>query len=151
MNDTNKRKDELIRMRMLVAQEDTRKNAKYGKFIIQANQIQYLIICVIALRAYMPSKKLLAQLEELTLGALFENFRLCVKSKLELSLVQSLNLHKGSRNALAHRMFTAKELIEKECELAIELGEELETYLEKVKEEEIKEWRATIENYRNKK
>lgn len=142
MNDMNKRKDDV--RRMLVAQEDTRKNGMYGKFIIQVNQIQYLLICIIALRAYIPSKKLLAQLEELTLGALIGGFRLCVKSKLELSLVQSLNLYKKSRDALAHRMFTAKELTEKECELAIELGEELKTYLEEAKGQEIKEWRARL-------
>ncbi len=107
-------------------------NSKYGQLIIQTNEVQFYLPLLILLRSYAPNKKLREYLERLELGNLINCFRFCVKNPVELALVDVLNKYKDSRNALAHKMFTAQKLTVKECELSIELGNELLIELKKM-------------------
>jgi hypothetical protein len=101
------------------------KNSKYGQFIIQTNEVQFYLIFLIILKTALPSKKLKEYLEECTLGNLIYKFKTCSNEPFELSLIESLKKYNESRNSLAHKMFTREKLTEKECELSVELGEEI--------------------------
>jgi len=101
------------------------KNSKYGQFIIQTNEVQFYLIFLIILKTVLPGKKLKECLEEYTLGKLIYKFKTFANEPLKLSLIESLKKYNESRNSLAHKMFTREKLTEKECELSIELGEEI--------------------------
>lgn len=100
-------------------------NSKYGKFIIQTNEVQLLLILLIWLKTNSPRKELKEYLEKSTLGNLIYSFNICAKNSGELSLINSLESYSASRNALAHKMYSKKKLTLKDCELAINLGEEI--------------------------
>lgn len=117
---------------IMVEQSQIGKNSKYGEFIIQTNKIQFLLIGLISLRVCCPDKKNKNELAQLTLGSLIVCFRICAKNPAELELVKDLEDYKKMRNKLAHKMFTDKKLTTKECELAIEMGNELITVLRKI-------------------
>lgn len=97
--------------------------SKYGQFIIQTNEVQLLLVFLILLKA-LPSRELKYYLERSTLGNLINSFRICANSS-ELCLIRPLEKYNAARNALAHKMYSKKKLTEKECELSIELGEEI--------------------------
>jgi hypothetical protein len=101
------------------------KNSKYGEFIIQTNEVQSFLILLILLKVVLPNKNLSEYLEKSTLGNLINSFRICASSLREASLINYLDLYNNSCNALAHKMYTKKELTEKDCELAIKLGEKI--------------------------
>jgi len=71
-------------------------------------------------------------------GNLIGHFRVCVKNNpLEAQILNSLNKYKKSRDALAHKMITSEGLTEKECELAIKLGDILISELDKLLNKEL--------------
>lgn len=122
--------DEIQKIKSRIAQrmvEHNRivENSKYGKFIIQTNEVQLLLILFILLKTTSPRKELKEYLEKSTLGNLIYSFNICAKSSGELSLINSLESYNISRNALAHKMYSKKKLTLKDCELAINLGEEI--------------------------
>jgi len=100
-------------------------NSKYGQFIIQTNNVQSLLFLLILSRTVLLSKRLIKYLERLTLGNLINCFRINTKNPVELSLIDSLDIYNGARNALVHKMYTKQALTERDCELSIKLGEEL--------------------------
>jgi len=101
------------------------RNSKYGEFIIQTNEVQYFLILLIRLKINFFNNKLEKYLEELTLGKLMKLFEVFISSQKELSLLKNFVLYNQLRNKLAHKMYTEKKLTEKECELAIKLGENI--------------------------
>ncbi len=106
-------------------------NSRYGKFIIQTNEVQFYLVWLIVMRSFPANDGLIKNLEELTLGQLVGYFRVKIKGIDELKLENSLKTYNGKRIALAHKMFTDKKLIPKECESSIDLGEKL---IEELKE-----------------
>jgi len=113
-------------VKILIEQERIKYNSKYGKFIIQTNEIQMCLILIIMLKTSSNKRKSIKEyIERHTLGNLIKCFNCCAKNTIELSIIKSLKLYNDSRNALAHRMYTEERLTEKECELSIELGEEI--------------------------
>ncbi|MFA6077326.1 MAG: hypothetical protein WC735_04620 [Candidatus Paceibacterota bacterium] len=125
-------------VRRMVERTIEKENSKYGKFIIQTNEVQLCLVSLIHLRSFYPVESLEEQLERLELGNLITCFRICVKNIPELALVDSLKSYKDKRNKLAHKMFTDKKLTTKECESAIELGNKLIDELKKLVMGEIK-------------
>lgn len=116
---------------MILEQEHNLRNSKYGKFIIQTNKVHFYLGLLILSRTVLDNKKLIEYLEGSTLGNLINCFRICARNSIDLSLVDSLELYNSKRNALAHKMYTEKELTETDCESSIKLGEQL---LSKLKE-----------------
>lgn len=111
-------------------QRDIHRNSKYGKFIIQTNEIQFYLSTLILLRTTQ-DKKISKYLEGLTFGNLINCFRICAKNPIELAFADCLDLYNRSRNALAHKMYSQKKLTEIDCETSIKLGEK---FLIKLKE-----------------
>ncbi len=109
----------------MIEQKLIRRNSKYGQFIIQTNEVQIYLLCVILKRIILPNKKLIECLEKQTLGELIHNFRICVKNSIELSITEDLKQYNEKRVVLAHKMYTAKKLTEADCELALKLGNKL--------------------------
>lgn len=106
-------------------------HSKYGKFVIQTNYVQSLLVFLVFFRSPIRSKTFKKNLSSLTLGNLISHFRVCAKNiPLEVSILSSLDTYNNSRNALAHKMMTDKALTERECELSIELGAKLTLVLE---------------------
>lgn len=116
-------KEKLIEM--IVERNRISENAKYGEFIIQTNEVQFYLVVAIVLRTYKPTKKLIDNLYESTLGKLIFYFCILAKNPTDLVLIDALNRYKASRDALAHKMFSSKKLTTKECEISIDLGKEL--------------------------
>lgn len=106
------------------------RNSKYGEFIIQTNEVQLRLSALILLRTTQ-DEKISKYLEGLTLGNLINCFRICAKNPIELAFADCLDLYNRSRNALAHKMYSKKELTETDCETSIKLGEK---FLIKLKE-----------------
>lgn len=124
----------------LILNQRKNENSKYGEFIIQTNKVQFYLVLLILTKAIRPNKKLKNNLERLELGHLIGYFRVCAKSSDEVALIQSLEKYKDSRNALAHRMFIKdKKLTIRECELSIQLGEEILKVITQCLEQYIRE------------
>lgn len=113
-------------------------NSKYGKFIIQTNEVQFYLIHIILLRSSVPNKKFWTYLEELTLGSLIGCFHVAAKNQPEVILVNQLEKYNKSRNKLAHKMFTDKKLTEEECESSIQVGEKMLANLKRILESQMK-------------
>jgi len=133
----NKEEENIKRIKKLLAErwdKQTRilRDSKYGQFIIQTNEVQVYLYCLILLRAPFIRKEFVNRLERITLGNLINYFRICVKNSVEASLVDDLEIYNNKRNALAHKMYTNKKLTEKDCESSIKLGEKLLTELRKI-------------------
>ena len=104
-------------------------NSKYGELIVQANDVQYYLIKLILLRSFDPSRKFEEDLERLQLGQLIGYLNVCAQSKLDLDLIGNLKNYKDKRDALAHKMFTAKKLTPSACKNAIKSGDKIIKYL----------------------
>jgi len=108
----------------------TLKDAKYGRFIIQTNLVQFYLAKLIYLRSFDQSNELESRLEGLTMGPLIGYLTVCAHTRLDLKLVNDLKKYKKRRDAVAHKMFTVKKLTPKECELATKQGVKIIKYLE---------------------
>jgi len=130
----NKEEENIKRIKKLLVErwdKQTRilRDSKYGQFIIQTNEVQIYLYCLILLRAPFIREEFVNRLERATLGNLINYFRICVKNSIEASLVDDLGIYNNKRNALAHKMYTNRKLTETDCESAIKLGEKLLTKL----------------------
>ena len=121
------KREEFIKsiIKRMAEQRLAAEHSKYGKFIIQTNEVQFYLNLVILLRTHKLDKKFKDYLSRLELGNLIGCFRVCARNSTEVELVRTLDTYKRARNSLAHKMLTNKKLTIRECELAIELGEEL--------------------------
>ena len=132
----NERKPELSKI--LIEQTYSNSHSKYGRFIIQTNYVQSLLVLLVLSRSRLRNEKLKKHLSSLMFGNLIGHFRVCVKNNpLEAQILNSLNKYKKSRDALAHKMITSEGLTEKECELAIKLGDILISELDKLLNKEL--------------
>jgi len=112
-----------------------RKNSKYGELIIQANRVQYYLTKLVLLRSLEPSKGFEDELGRLQLGHLIGYLKVCAHTKEDLDLAGRLKDYKDKRDALAHRMFTARKLTPRGCENAIKSGDKIIKYLIKALKE----------------
>ncbi|MDO8493422.1 MAG: hypothetical protein Q7S19_02650 [bacterium] len=101
----------------------------YGKLILQSNSVQYYLIKLIILRSFSHNNEFEKDLERLPFGALVGYLNVCAQTTKDLEQINQLKNYKDKRDALAHKMFTAKKLTPKECELAIQLGDKIIKYL----------------------
>ncbi len=102
-------------------------NAKYGEFIQQTNEVQFLLAHVVLLRSSFIDKDYQNWLIEKTgLGTLINLFRACVRRTPAMyGLFLGLQQYKKDRDRLAHKMFSAKKLTPAECKRALVLGQYL--------------------------
>ena len=113
-----------------------RKNAKYGEFIIQANEVHFYLVKLIFLRSFDQGKGFEKILEGAQLGHLIGYLRVCAKTDSDIVLLELISDYKDKRNALAHKMFTNKKLTPQECEKALKLGKRIiQCLLSSLKEE----------------
>ena len=130
MSSLEENKAELVRL--MVKEMAVRANSKYGKFIIQSNEVQRTLTLLVAYRSYNPTKKIKEKLERLELGSLIECFRVSLKNQPELVLYGSLKKYQDARNALAHKMYTKDRLTVQECEKAISLGDAIIRHIQEI-------------------
>lgn len=135
-NNFEKLKTELAKR--IIEKQRIHENSKYGEFIIQTNEIQYYLMLLIFIRSFIPDKNLRKYLEEAQFSNLIGCFRIIAKNIFELRLINSLELYKKSRNALAHKMFTNKKLTFKECNLSLGLGTTIKNALYELLMKEVK-------------
>ncbi len=109
----------------VLAQKRIELDSKYGKFIIQTNEVQSYLVALIKLRTFSQDKKFHSDLERIQLGPLVGYFTVLARSELELEILEKLKRYKDYRDALAHKMFTDKKLTPEECDEALSIGEEL--------------------------
>ncbi len=106
-----------------------KKNSKYGELIVQANRVQYYLTKLVLLRSLDPSGAFEKELGRLQLGHLIGYLRVCAQTKEDLDLAAQVKAYKDKRDALAHRMFTAKKLTPRGCESAVKSGNKIVKYL----------------------
>lgn len=133
--DKESRAREYIKSREKIVEEISEgdrilKNSKYGEFIVQTNYVQFYLAKLIFLRSFERTEDFKNKLERLTMGPLIDYLNVCAETKLDIDLANNLKKYKTRRDALAHKMFTAKKLTPKECENAIRLGNKIIEYLE---------------------
>jgi hypothetical protein len=109
----------------VLAQKRIELNSKYGKFIIQTNEVQSYLIALIKVRTFSEDKKFRENLERTQLGALVGYFTVLARSEIELEILDLLKAYKDYRDALAHKMFTDNKLTPEECDEALRIGEKL--------------------------
>lgn len=77
-----------------------------GDFLIQQNEIQFLLTRIIRIRAVsrgLLDEKLIKKLERSTLGLLIDFYKICVNSKIEEGdLAKELEKYNSLRNKLVH-------------------------------------------------
>ncbi len=130
-------------VQFIIKNQRIRDNSKYGEFIIQTNEVQLWLSFIILIRTTHRTKQLKNNLENAEFGKLIGYFLVCLKTT-DLNLLKTLNTYKTDRNALAHKMFTNKKLTVKQCEKAIELGNELLKLLKNMVNLELKEIELAI-------
>lgn len=117
-------------VKRLVKEKELKINSEYGKFIIQTNEVQWLLGLQILSRSLNPKDELKNDLEKLTLGALINTFRICAHAS-EEKVIKLLIGYNKARNALAHKMFTDEKLTPRECVSATRKGDQIIRYLKK--------------------
>lgn len=61
----------------LIASKRAEENRKYGEFIIQTNEVQFLLSFIVLKRTSLPDKKYIEDLEKSELGILIKLFQAC--------------------------------------------------------------------------
>ena len=101
-------------------------NAKYGEFIQQTNEVQFLLAHFILLRSAFTDKSYKDLLERATFGKLINFFKACASVTPSMyKLLLQLQKYKKDRDRLAHKMFSAQKLTPTECEQALVLGQHI--------------------------
>jgi len=119
-------------VKRLAKDRDLKTNSKYGRFIVQTNEVQLLLGLQILSRSPNPNDELKRNLERLTLGSLINTFRICAYATPDEERILNLLVkYNEARNALAHKMFTDKKLTPRECESIIKKGAQIIQYLKK--------------------
>lgn len=118
----NKKEVEKQLIEVLMKNQQIHENSKYGEFIIQTNEVQWVLVNLILIRAKYLTPKLQESLERSELGNLIIGFGMCIRTFEESGLLKLLQKYKDSRNALAHKMLTDKKLTINECKVSIKLG-----------------------------
>lgn len=106
-----------------------KKNSKYGELIVQANRVQFYLTKLVLLRSLDPSRAFEDELGRLQLGHLIGYLKVCAQTKEDLDLAGQIKTYKDKRDALAHRMFTAKKLTPQASEVAVRSGDKIIKYL----------------------
>jgi hypothetical protein len=111
-----------------------------GKFLIQQNEIQFLLTSIIILRIYskgLLDKELKKELQKSTLGKLIKFFQTCAQQGIEeAELLRGLKEYNSLRNKLVHYF------LESLCNIKIDKVPSLKTkeiYLKKLKIKEAME------------
>jgi hypothetical protein len=126
MNNAEKLKRKIAES--MVRGQKYRANAKYGEFVVQSNEVQYMLALVVLLRSSFTDKDYENWLyEKAGLGTLISQFKACAhRTPSMYQLLLQLKDYKKFRDRLAHKMFSSKtKLTLVECEKAIALGEKI--------------------------
>lgn len=104
-----------------------RESQKYGEFIKQTNEVQYLLALVILRQSTFVDDDYVDWLSEKAgLGTLINLYRASAKHSVSsFALFKQLKQYKKDRDRLAHKMFTPKKLTPTECETSIHLGDKI--------------------------
>ena len=123
--ESSKTKKDLIKKLMTIAKEQ--EDAKFGKLIIQTNEVHYYLSCIVLINSALPDKDYEDYLFEASeLGALINLFNAASKRLFMAGqLIPKLKKYNKNRNKLAHKMFSNKRLTEKECLGTLTEGEEI--------------------------
>ncbi|MEK7567623.1 MAG: hypothetical protein AAB513_01735 [Patescibacteria group bacterium] len=132
--DKETRAREYVRLRKKFVEEvfkqnEIKENSKYGRFILQTNEVQFYLVKLIFLRSFNPTGNFEKELERLQLGALISYLNVCAQNDSDLNLITDLKSYKDKRDALAHKMFSAQKLTINECENGIKIGDKIIQYL----------------------
>ena len=132
--DKEARAREYVRLRKKFVEEvfkqnEIKENSKYGKFILQTNEVQFYLVKFIFLRSFNLTGNFEKELERLQLGALISYLNVCAQSDYDLNLIADLKNYKDKRDALAHKMFSAQKLTISECDNGIKIGDKIIQYL----------------------
>ncbi len=111
----------------MVRGQRTMENAKYGSFIKQTNEVQFLLAFVVLLRSTFIDKNYENWVfEKAGLGTLINLFRACARRMPTMyMLLLQLQRYKRDRDRLAHKMFTTNKLTPEECKTALVLGDHI--------------------------
>lgn len=100
-------------------------NSKFGEFIIQTNEVQFMLALAIFKCPFLIDDIREELFEKNGLGTLINKFKKCTKkrSDIEKLLFSDLTKYNTKRNKLAHKMYSSEKLTSKECARAIQDGE----------------------------
>lgn len=106
-------------------------NQRYGEFIKQTNEVQYMLAYVVLIRSAFIDKKYKDFLiERAELGILIHLFRACIRpTPSTYKLFLRLQKYKKDRDTLAHKMFSVDKLTPQQCNYAIIQGKNILTKL----------------------
>ena len=137
-----KRKREFVRL--VMQQQIAAKNAAYGQFIIQTNEVQYKLAFIVFIYSSFPEKSHMDYLfGKTTFGPLIGLFQSCAPKNPEMyQLLRNLKEYKKLRDQLAHRMYSSERLTHPGCKAAITIGKRILRLMDKT----IESFRAQLHN-----
>lgn len=123
----------------LVEMAKTDEHKKYGKLILQTNEVHWYLGMIIVVRSGAPDDDYQDYVYTgAELGMLINLFNASSKGLLVAGhLISELKKYNRQRNRLAHKMFSTKKLTLTECEKTIQEGEKIVEMLKVVLKEQI--------------
>jgi hypothetical protein len=114
-------------IKAMIAASKSEEHRKYGKLILQTNEVQFYLSLIISVRSASPHKDFCDYLYTgAELGALINLFNACSKSIQGAGyIVSKLRAYNQKRNRLAHKMYSVAKLTTDECVKATEEGDEI--------------------------